>query len=163
MIYPKVFMTTAQLTQLPEYSTTLPTGTTEGKKWRKARRPWRNEPEDEWLMGRYGRPYHDAHEHAGRIPIIWRQIVVTDAPRVFPVGVFVPPAPMRGRHREIRPGDDEGQTCFREHDGKLCQGVIEYLPPSDGSCGCSHSPMPPCGWCVSTLPECPTCGWRDEE
>lgn len=55
-------------------------------------------------------------------------------------------------------GTEEGDVCNR--DG--CEGVIEFLPENkDGSCSCHISP--PCGHCTSTMPECPVCGWREEE
>lgn len=88
--YPKIFMTMAQLRSLREYSTSLPTGTTEGKVWKRADQPRYNRVSDAWHMGRYGRPYHAGHQFAGQIPIIWRQIVVVDAPRLWPRDVRVP-------------------------------------------------------------------------
>ena len=86
----RVFMTTRALESLLEYSTTLPTGTTEGKRWRRAVRPWFNRPSDEWHLGEFGTPYPEGHEYHGQIPIHWFEIVVTDAPRCWPRHVLVP-------------------------------------------------------------------------
>lgn len=86
----RAFLTTAQLRALPEYSTTLPTGQTPGKQWRRAQRPWHNRASDEWWLGQYGEPYPEGHKHHGQIPIYWKQIVVTDAPRLWPCHVRVP-------------------------------------------------------------------------
>jgi len=52
-------------------------------------------------------------------------------------------------------GTEEGQVCGR--DG--CTGVIELLPEGDGGCSCHISP--PCGFCLSSMPECPECHWRE--
>ena len=86
----RVFLSTAQLRVLPEYSTSLPTGTTPGKQWRRAVRPWQTSPSAEWLLGEYGEPYPEGHKHHGKIPIFWREIVVVDAPRMWPRHVLVP-------------------------------------------------------------------------
>lgn len=88
--FPKIFLTAAQWRALPDYSTTLPTGTTEGKMWRRADHPRFNRVSDAWHMGRFGKPYHAGHRFAGQIPIIWRQIVIVDAPRTWPSEVRVP-------------------------------------------------------------------------
>ncbi|MCK0533427.1 hypothetical protein [Sphingobium agri] len=84
------FLTVKQLRSLPEYSTSLPTGTAPGKQWRRAARPWHTTPSADWWLGEYGEPYPEGHEHHGQIPIYWRQIVVTDAPREWPRHVRVP-------------------------------------------------------------------------
>ncbi len=59
----------------------------------------------------------------------------------------------------VQIGTEEGDACNR--DG--CTGVLENLPDKsmDGGCSCHRSP--PCGYCTSTMPECPECGWRLEE
>lgn len=58
----------------------------------------------------------------------------------------------------LKLGIEEGETCNR--DG--CQGRIEYLPDESAGC-CSCHINPPCSYCTSTKPECPICGWRQEE
>lgn len=55
-------------------------------------------------------------------------------------------------------GVEEGQTCERNG----CQGVLT-LEPNSGYDGCSCHINPPCNYCMSKVPECPVCGWRDEE
>ena len=84
---------------------------------------------------------------------------------IFPQEVRVPCQPMRGRMRDAPLGMDEGDLCLRSEGGHPpCLGVLSYEPDrSYGGCGCSTSPMPPCSYCTSTLPECPRCGWRCEE
>lgn len=85
----RAFMTARELRSLLEYSTSLPSGTTAGKRWRRAVWPWRNKPNDEWRLGEYGVPFPEGHKYHGEIPIIWRQIIVTDVPRKWPAGVAV--------------------------------------------------------------------------
>lgn len=144
---------------LPEYSTTLPTGTTPGKRWRRAVRPWRDSPSDDWRMGEYGQPYPEGHRYHGEIPIFWRDIIVRGLPPQWPRSVRVPPPPMRGRAIPAPLGDDEGELCVRD----LCLGTIEYRPNAElGGCFCPAT-MPPCSHCTSTMPECPGCGWRMDE
>ena len=85
---------------LPEYSTSLPTGTRPGKVWKRQSRVgwhWLNE----WTMGTYGEPFADDHELAGRIPISWYPIRLAGQPASFPRGVRIPPAPMRGRIENV--------------------------------------------------------------
>lgn len=90
MRYAPIFITTAQLLALPEYSMSLPTGTVAGKRWRRADRPQFNQPNDPWNMGEYGEPYPEGHQHHGSIPIIWRHIIVTDAVPCWPRHIAVP-------------------------------------------------------------------------
>lgn len=66
-----------------EYSTTLPTGTREGKVW-KARRA------GQWWLGRYGAPYPEGHKFHGEIPIEWHQIRIEDEEARWPRDVRVP-------------------------------------------------------------------------
>lgn len=81
----------------------------------------------------------------------------------WPAEVTVPP-PARPGPVNAPLGDDDGQHCLRDTGRGFCLARIEYLPDAArGGCGCSHSPMPPCGYCVSSMPECPGCGWRIEE
>lgn len=143
---------------LREYSTSLPTGTTEGKVW------LRHQRLGEWWLGRYGAPYPADHEHAGSIPISWWPIYVEGQPAAWPRDVRLPPRPMPGRHRTAPVGIEEGETCWRDIGGRWCVGRIELIPDARlGGCGCAAMAMPPCGSCTSTMPECPSCGWRMEE
>jgi len=74
----------------------------------------------------------------------------------------VPPPAMRGRQYEPTIGLTEGDHCYRQNgNATVCMGVIEYM--RDGPCTCFATPMPPCGACEGTLPECPACGWREQE
>lgn len=90
-------MTQREVDDLLEYSTSLPTGTTAGKAW-KRRVPW-NAPKDraEWWRGTYGLPYPEGHEFEGQIPIGWRRIRIIGRPAFFPIDISVPPPVMRGR------------------------------------------------------------------
>lgn len=84
-----VLLTRAEFDALLNYSTTLPTGTTPGKSWRKAAWPRHQEVNDEWWRGTYGKPYPEGHEHHGEIPIGWRRIVVAGVPARWPREVRV--------------------------------------------------------------------------
>lgn len=55
-------------------------------------------------------------------------------------------------------GVDEGQTCERNG----CKGVLAMDPSSDRE-GCSCFRSAPCGYCMSIMPTCPTCRWREED
>jgi len=83
-----VVMTVRELRELPEYSTSLPTGTTPGKRWRRARRPWLHADNDEWLLREFGQPYPEGHEYHGDIPIQWKPILVLGVARKWPAGVI---------------------------------------------------------------------------
>jgi len=61
---------------------------------------------------------------------------------------------------DIEFGYIEGEICNREHDGKLCKGVIEERDKNPCTC---HLGMPPCGACVELRGYCDKCGWEDEE
>lgn len=89
MTLPKVFMATATLLRIPNYSCSLPTGTTPGRYWRRAAIYFHQEPSDSWMIGQYGEPFPYGHELHGRTPIRWWQVVVTDAPRLWPRDVIV--------------------------------------------------------------------------
>ena len=67
----EVYLTTPEFDALPEYSCTIPTGTTEGKRW-KRRHPYREEKnvETSWYMGEYAKPKN------GKVPIIWYRICI---------------------------------------------------------------------------------------
>lgn len=149
-----VALTPREFRDLPNYSFTLPTGTTPGKAWRAQRG-------GEWWRAVYGKPYPDGHEHFGSIPIGWRRIVRVGIAPTFPRISVARPA-MRGLPADAVPGDDDGDLCLRiDGAGMTCLGLLEYTPA--GRCSCSTSPMPPCGACENTMPECPACGWRAEE
>lgn len=78
----------------------------------------------------------------------------------------VPPPVMRGRHRAAPVGQEEGDTCFRDYgDGRgWCQGRMELRRDDDlGGCSCFTMRFPPCSSCMSTVPECDTCGHREPE
>ncbi|MGY2732352.1 hypothetical protein [Sphingomonas sp. UYP23] len=94
-------LTQREFDDLPEYSLSLPTGTTPGKAW-KRRIPW-NAPKDraEWLRGTYGKPYPEGHEHFGSIPIGWCRIQILGRPAFFPTDVRVPAPAMRGRIEQV--------------------------------------------------------------
>lgn len=83
-------MTRRALLALPEYTTSIPTGTTPGKRWR------RNVYWDgsEWWQGRYGKPYPEGQEFFGEIPIYWRRIIVQGEPPRWPSSVRVSPRPL---------------------------------------------------------------------
>ena len=59
---------------------------------------------------------------------------------------------------EAQYGTEEGDVCKRSG----CLGVIELLPNTSEDGGCSCHISPPCAFCVSTMPECSECGWREE-
>ena len=62
------YMTMREFGELLEYSCSLPTGTTAGKRWK---RGWPYvEPRISWLMGEYGQAIGDS------VPIIWRSIYI---------------------------------------------------------------------------------------
>jgi hypothetical protein len=64
------FMTYQEFLSLLDYSASVPTGTTEGKRWRR-RTPYMDGPGPHyWMMGEYGKPEGD------RVPIIWRDIFI---------------------------------------------------------------------------------------
>jgi hypothetical protein len=76
----------------------------------------------------------------------------------------VPPPTMRGLPADVPLGIDEGEMCLRSHGvERPCLATIEYMPDTNlGSCDCFTMRMPPCSYCISTMPECPSCGWRME-
>ncbi len=67
-------MTRSEFEALPEYSCTLPTGTTIGKRW-KRRIPYmdRIDPPNDWYMGEYVECYKD-----GEIGIEWSRILLPE-------------------------------------------------------------------------------------
>jgi hypothetical protein len=86
----EVRMTRAELQRLPEYSSSLPTGTAHGKRWRRdgnffERRAcahlhfWDGTPEpgangESWYLGEYRR---DPAE-PGQFLIVWKKVVLSD-------------------------------------------------------------------------------------
>lgn len=144
--------------ELCDYSRSLPTGQRPGKVWRALYRSG-------WFLGRYGEPYPEGHEHHGQIPISWWPIyVVGQAPR-FPSDIRVPRPRGRGPVNAPLGGADgeEGELCLRDTGRGFCLSRIEYLPDARmGGCACPTT-HPPCGYCVSSLPECPGCGWRSDD
>lgn len=157
-----IALTRAEFDQLPEYSTTLPTGQTPGKAWKARVPPWASKARAQWHRGVYGKPYPEGHEHHGQIPIGWRAIVLIGRPPAFPQGVRLPAAPMRGRHRDPISGHEEGDLCARQHgDGSICLGVLEMRRADLGGCTCFRTA--PCASCLSEVPECPRCGHREPE
>ena len=63
-----VYMTMCEFDMLPEYSCSIPTGTTAGKRWK---RGWPYmQPRHSWQMGEYGQP------EGVIVPIIWRSIFI---------------------------------------------------------------------------------------
>jgi hypothetical protein len=79
-------MTVAEFNELPEYSMSLPTGTTIGKRWR--RHCWgveqKNAPlhRQVWMLGEYAASKEPATRLApdGFVDIIWRRILLADYP-----------------------------------------------------------------------------------
>lgn len=62
----RVFMSEQEFEALPDYSSAVPTGTTIGKRWRRA------EPA-RWLMGEY---VPDPSGDPRYVGIVWREIVI---------------------------------------------------------------------------------------
>lgn len=145
--------------ELCDYSRSLPTGQRPGKVWRALYRSG-------WFLGRYGDPYPEGHEHHGSIPIGWWPIYIVGQPPAWPRDVRVPPPARPGPVAAPLGGVDgeEGDHCLRDNGrGGFCLTRIEYLPDARmGGCNCASMRMPPCGYCVSTEPQCPGCGWRLE-
>lgn len=85
-----LLLTLAEFKALPNYSCSLPTGTTPGKAWRRAAHYYRQGVADEWWRGVYGKPYPEGHKFHGQIPIGWRRIVIKDVQPIWPRDVQVP-------------------------------------------------------------------------
>lgn len=64
-----VVLTQKEFRELPEYSTSLPTGTTIGKKW-KRQKDWQDASKG-WLMGEY-----IPNPNPKKVGIHWREVVV---------------------------------------------------------------------------------------
>ena len=89
MMRPTIALTMEQFLDLPNYSCTLPTGTTTGKRWRRADRYHLQDVDDDWHMGEYGPPYCRG-SRKGSVPIFWRPIVIIGLPQRWPRHVRVP-------------------------------------------------------------------------
>lgn len=63
------YMTLGEFDRLPDYSHTVPTGTTPGKRW-KRRVPGRHGEPDRWLMGEFGAPDGET------VPIHWHDVYI---------------------------------------------------------------------------------------
>lgn len=93
----EIGLTRAEFRDLLEYSTSLPTGQTPGKRWRRAIPAFGPGRAEEWWQGCFGEPYPEGHEHHGSIPIGWRRIrVLGSAPR-WPSSIRVPLRPIPHR------------------------------------------------------------------
>lgn len=64
-------LTRSDFDKLPNYSCTLPTGTTIGKQWKRAVQRFHEEPTDEWVLGEY-----IEHPDPGTVGISWRRILI---------------------------------------------------------------------------------------
>lgn len=71
--HPLVTMTPVELNALPEYSCSLPTGTTIGKRWRKRIPYYTNQPLQCWLVAEYV-----DHPDPNLTGIKWRQVVLVN-------------------------------------------------------------------------------------
>ncbi len=71
--HPLVTMTPEELKKLPEYSCSLPTGTTIGKRWRRRIPYYTNQPLQCWLVAEYV-----PHPDPDLTGIKWRQVVLVD-------------------------------------------------------------------------------------
>ena len=82
------YVTQQEFDELLEYSSTVPTGTTIGKKW-KRHEPYRRpqsciDPEHDcghWFMGEYIRP--GPKEFAREVWIRWTKLVIGEPPKKF--------------------------------------------------------------------------------
>lgn len=70
-----VVLTQGQFDSLREYSTSLPTGTTPGKQWK---RKFKSRFGDQWFLGEYGEPIADPRGEGfpKRVPIVWTRIMI---------------------------------------------------------------------------------------
>jgi hypothetical protein len=85
VIMDEIYLTQKQLDELLEYSTSIPTGTTEGKQWKRHIFTFKmhgvphsagyipggiTEYKESWLVGEYGKPIDN------KVPIKWRRVVM---------------------------------------------------------------------------------------
>lgn len=87
-----------ELDRLPEYSTSLPTGTYPGKQWRAKRASG-------WFIGMYGEPTDPK-----TIPIHWFEVVLLQGPR------------KRNERSRLNPDGRRppGWNTFPRHGGRAC-------------------------------------------
>lgn len=85
-----VLLTRQEFDALLEYSTTLPTGTTPGKTWKRRMPFWASSADANWWRGSFGLPYPEGHKYHGQVPIGWRRIRVAGTPPRWPAEVLVP-------------------------------------------------------------------------
>lgn len=64
-------VTPEAFSSMPDYSCSVPTGTTIGKRW-KRRRNYYDESQG-WVMGEYVE-----HDDPGRVGIVWRDLLVVE-------------------------------------------------------------------------------------
>lgn len=82
-------LTVAEWQALPEYSSSIPTGTTAGKRWRRhhrwidggERNPWTGAVtggvvRESWWVGEYGQPFKMAGERDLQVPITWYRVII---------------------------------------------------------------------------------------
>ncbi len=153
-----VRMTRREFDGLLNYSSSLPSGTTPGKSWRRACDFRHQRPSDPWMRGTYGKPYPEGHAHHGSIPIIWQNIVIEGQAPSWPRSISVPPAPMRGRMVAwVPPAPPEPELpegLWRRRDGTLvfecrgCERSVEFdcepedFDPEVAYCGGSPRCLP---------------------
>ncbi|MDE1914692.1 MAG: hypothetical protein KGJ57_17670 [Sphingomonadales bacterium] len=90
LINDALLLTRREFDALLEYSTTLPTGQTPGKAWKRRVPWWAPKEQAEWMRGMFGIPYPEGHEHHGLVPIGWRRIQIEGQPPRWPCDVKVP-------------------------------------------------------------------------
>jgi hypothetical protein len=66
----------AEFDSLLEYSSTLPTGTTIGKKWKKRSPAFDDGKPADWYLGEYVEEKDESYRKKGYVGIIWKKIVV---------------------------------------------------------------------------------------
>jgi hypothetical protein len=94
-----IALSQAEFLALLNYSASLPTGTSAGKRWRRSV-DWRfQELNDEWMMGEFGEPYPKGHVLYGNVPVQWRRIIVLGVPARWPHDVAVPLREIPRRNR----------------------------------------------------------------
>jgi hypothetical protein len=71
-------MTTAEFDRLPEYSGSLPTGTTIGKRWKRNTNYYRESwAAPKWFIGEYT----ELIPETAQVLITWYRVELTDAPK----------------------------------------------------------------------------------
>ena len=69
-----LYLSVAELNGFSDYSCSLPTGQTVGKRWKCNVR--KNAGRFRWRVGEYGEPFPEGHEFHGDIPIYWYDVVI---------------------------------------------------------------------------------------